>query len=101
MCSLQHLVAMKRAGGCPVGFETAFHFFEGSTFLPFSGSNGRAWEVEATFDRGFAGFRYFEYAVFDLSNLRQRLIAGMVAATNRGGYAKANIASVIAHEGVE
>lgn len=31
---------------------------------------------------------------------RQRLIAGMVEATNRSGYAKANIAAVIAHAGV-
>jgi AcrR family transcriptional regulator len=31
---------------------------------------------------------------------RQRLITGMIEATNRRGYAKANVASVIAHAGV-
>jgi AcrR family transcriptional regulator len=31
---------------------------------------------------------------------RQRLITGMIEATNRSGYAKANIAAVIAHAGV-
>ena len=31
---------------------------------------------------------------------RQRLIAGMIETTNRGGYAKASIATVIAHAGV-
>jgi AcrR family transcriptional regulator len=31
---------------------------------------------------------------------RQRLVAGMIEATNRSGYARANIAAVIAHAGV-
>jgi AcrR family transcriptional regulator len=31
---------------------------------------------------------------------RQRLIGGMIEAANRGGYAKANVAAVIAHAGV-